>query len=128
MATLGRVHSVHPFVGELYYLCILLHHKKSRAKVSWENVHKVNGIQYDTFQATYRHLGLLHDNAEWNTVLEDAALISMCPKCVNFLSLCYCFVTQHSLPFCLNDTTCKWGTISSTRYKHGVAQNPLMLN
>ena len=48
--------------------------------MSWEDVCKVNGIQYDTFQATCRYLGLLHDDAEWNTVLEDAALTSMCQQ------------------------------------------------
>ena len=41
---------------------------------------KVNGIQYDTFQATCQHLGLLHDDVEWNTILEEAALTSMCPQ------------------------------------------------
>ena len=79
-ATLGRVHSVHPSAGELYFFCILLHHEQSQVKVSWEDMCKVNGIQFDTFQATCRQLGLLHDDAEWNTVLEDAALISMCQQ------------------------------------------------
>ena len=78
IAILGRVHSVHPSVGELYFLRILLYYEQSHAKVSWEDVHKVNGIQYDTFQAACRHLGLLHDDAEWNTVLQDAALTFMC--------------------------------------------------
>ena len=75
-------------MGELYFFRILLHHEQSCAKVSWEDMRKVNGIQYDIFQATYHHLGLLHDNAEWNTVLEDAALTSMCPQiCKIFITL-----------------------------------------
>ena len=88
IATLSRVHSVHPSVGELYFFRILLHHEQSHAKVSWEDVHKVNGIQYDTFQATCRHLGLLHDNAEWNIILEDTGLTSICPQmCDLFVGL-----------------------------------------
>ena len=69
-----------PSAGELYFFCILLHHEQSRAKVSWENVRKINGIQYDTFQATCCHLGILHDDGEWNTVLEDAAFTSICQQ------------------------------------------------
>ena len=79
-ATPGRVHSVHPSAGELYFFHILLHHEQSRAKVSWEDVREVNGIQYDTFRATCHHLGLLHDDTEWNTLLEDAALTFMCQQ------------------------------------------------
>ena len=51
--------------------------------------------------------------------------LSCANKCANSLLLCYCFITQQSLPFCLNNTTCKWGVTSSAGYKQGVAQHPL---
>ena len=80
---------------------ILLHHEQSRAKVSWEDVRKVSGIQYDTFQATCRHLGLLHDDAECNTVLEDAALISMCQQMRELLVtlLLFCNLAEPAVLF-----------------------------
>ena len=99
--TLGRVHSVHPSVGELYFFRILLHHKQSRVKVSWEDVRRVNGIQYDTFQATCCYLDLLHDDAEWNTVLEDAALTFMCQQmCELFVALIlFCNLAEPAILF-----------------------------
>ena len=65
-ATLGRVHSVHPSAGELYFFRILRHHEQSRAQVSWEDVCKVK-----------MQLSLPCAN-----------------KCTNFLSFCCCFVTR----------------------------------
>ena len=32
--TIGRIHTVHPVAGEVYFLRMLLHHDHSRGKVS----------------------------------------------------------------------------------------------
>ncbi len=78
--TVGRVHSVLPSAGELYYLRILLHNEHCRGKRSFAELREVNGVQNATYQETCRSLGLLQDDQEWDRAMHDAARTQMCPE------------------------------------------------
>ena len=42
--TIGRVHSIHPVSGEVYYLRMLLHNEHSMGKTSFTDLKTINGI------------------------------------------------------------------------------------
>ena len=77
--TIGRVHSVHPVAGDVFYLRILLHHNHCKAKTSFEDLMSINGEQKDSYQDVCRELGLLQDDKEWDQVLTEGAVTQMCP-------------------------------------------------
>ena len=62
---IGRLYMVQPSEGERYYLRILLTHIKGAT--SFNNLKTINGYVCRTFKETCIHLGLLQDDAEWNT-------------------------------------------------------------
>ncbi|XP_025405020.1 uncharacterized protein LOC112679444 [Sipha flava] len=57
---LGRVYTIHPNNVECYHLRLLLHYVKGPTSYSFLKI--VNNIEYPTFQATYKALGLLEDD------------------------------------------------------------------
>lgn len=76
--TIGRVYTVSPRTGELFYLRMLLHNDHSLGATSFDDLRKNRQsstgapTHYPTFQATCRALGLLQDDREWDDVLTDA--------------------------------------------------------
>ena len=42
--TIGRIHSIHPAAGDVFYLRILLHHDHCRGKTSFEDMRTIEGI------------------------------------------------------------------------------------
>src|SRR6267143_100262 len=67
---IGRMYFVHPSAGERYYLRLLLINVKGAE--SWQDLRKLDGIVHSTFKAACLARGLLEDDGEWKTYLEDA--------------------------------------------------------
>jgi hypothetical protein len=78
--TIGRILTVHPVAGEVFYLRMLLSHDHSAGAKSFEDLKIVNGNHNSTFQATCYSLGLLQDDREWEVVLQEASHFQMCPQ------------------------------------------------
>ena len=78
--TIGRILTVHPVAGEVFYLRMLLSHDHSAGAKSFEDLKIVNGNHNQTFQATCFSLGLLQDDREWEVVLQEASHFQMCPQ------------------------------------------------
>ena len=78
---IGRVHSINPIAGEVFYLRILLHDNHCKGKTSFEDMLKLpNGRQCESFKEVCIELGLLNDDQEWEKILEAAATTQMCPQ------------------------------------------------
>ena len=75
--TIGRIHSVHPAAGEVYYLRMLLHHDHSKGEKSFDDLQTVDGVPQESFQEVCRCLGLLQDDNEWDEALTEGALTAM---------------------------------------------------
>ena len=79
--TIGRVHTVHPLAGEVFYLRMLLHNDHCRGKEGFTDMLTLpNGHVCDTYQEVCRQLGLLIDDREWEVVLEDAVDSVLSPQ------------------------------------------------
>ena len=57
--TIGRVHSMNPMAGDVFYLRMLLHHDHCKGKTSFEDLRTVDGSCFETYQETCRVIGLL---------------------------------------------------------------------
>lgn len=68
--TIGRVVSVSPRHGEVFYLRILLHHVPG-AKC-YEDLRTVNGVVCQSNQEACRRRGLLQHDGEWEVALQEA--------------------------------------------------------
>jgi hypothetical protein len=68
---IGRIYYVHPYVGERYYLRMLLLIVKGAT--DYEDVQKYNNIPYSTFKEAYRARGLLTDDQEWYNAFDEAS-------------------------------------------------------
>ena len=75
--TIGRVHSVHPAAGDVYYLRMLLHHEHSQGKTSFGHLKCVDGLPQESYQEVCRLLGLLQDDREWDEALTEGAVTRM---------------------------------------------------
>ena len=64
---------VQPSEGERYYLRILLTH--IRGATSFDSLKTIDGHTYETFKETCIHLGLLQNDAKWDTCLYEASQI-----------------------------------------------------
>ena len=62
--TIGRVHSVGPASGDLYYLRMLLHHNHCQGKTSFTDLRTVNGEVCETYQRVCEGLGLLQGDVD----------------------------------------------------------------
>ncbi|GKD62900.1 hypothetical protein Tco_1305008, partial [Tanacetum coccineum] len=69
--SISRLANVHPTSGELFYLRMLLYHQTGCT--SFEDIRTVNKRLYPTFRSACEALGLLGDDKEWHTALEEAA-------------------------------------------------------
>ena len=80
LPSIGRIHTIHPNAGELFYLRMLLHHDHCIGATSFEHLKTVDGKSFPSFRAVCLELHLLQDDSEWEKVLEEAALTQMCPQ------------------------------------------------
>jgi hypothetical protein len=78
--TIGRVLTIHPLAGEVYFLRMLLNHEHSKGAISYEYLRTVNGQCCETFQKACQELGLLQNDNEWDSALGDAEGTQMCPQ------------------------------------------------
>ena len=78
--TIGRVHSVGPASGDLYYLRMLLHHNHCQGKTSFTDLRTVNGEVCETYQRVCERLGLLQGDVEYINALEEASHTKMSPQ------------------------------------------------
>lgn len=76
--SLGRLTYVHPAAGELYFLRLLLSHVKGA--LSFDDLRKVSGVLYPTFQLACKSLGLLGDDKEWADALSEAITTATSPQ------------------------------------------------
>ena len=78
--TIGRVHSVSPASGDVYYLRMLLHHDHCRGKTSFTDLRTLPGEvnPCETYKEVCLRLGLLQDDTEWDTALTEAASTGYC--------------------------------------------------
>ena len=78
---IGRVHSIHPVSGEVYFLRLLLHDNHCRGKESFDDLRKLSdGRMCETFKEVCNELGLLSNDTEWHRILEESAVTKMCPE------------------------------------------------
>ena len=61
---IGRVHSVNPVAGDVFYLRLLLHNDHCKGKQSFKDLRTVNGEVCDSFMETCTKLGILQDDDE----------------------------------------------------------------
>ena len=72
-ATIGRIHSVNPVAGDIFYLRMLLNDSHCQGKVSFEDMRRLlSGKVCETYKETAFELGLLSEDMEWVRVLEVA--------------------------------------------------------
>ncbi|XP_010473639.1 PREDICTED: ATP-dependent DNA helicase PIF1-like [Camelina sativa] len=69
--TIGRLVNIHPTVGELYYLRMLLF--KVKGVTSFSEIKTVAGVTYQTYKETCCARGLLDGDKEWIEALEETA-------------------------------------------------------
>ena len=73
--TIGRVVSVSPRHGEVFYLRVLLHHVPGAT--CFEDLRSVNGAVCQTYQEACQQRGLLQDDGEWEMTLQEATFVRM---------------------------------------------------
>lgn len=71
---IGRIYHCNPFMGERYYLRLLL--TVVRGLCSFEDLRTVDGIIYPSFQLACQALGLLEDDKEWVRCFKEASVFS----------------------------------------------------
>ena len=80
VGTIGRVHSINPAAGDVFFLRILLHHDHCKGKTSFKEMMSINeeGKPRSSYQEVCRELGLLQDDSEWDAVLTEGAATKLC--------------------------------------------------
>ena len=79
-SSIGRVHTVNPLAGDVFYLRMLLHHDHCRGKTSFQDMMTFEGRVCESYQAVCREIGLLSDDQEWALVLTEAAVTKLCSQ------------------------------------------------
>lgn len=77
-SSIGRLAYVHPNSGELFYLRMLLCHQKGCR--GFTEVQSINNVFYPTYRAACQALGLLGDDKEWDTALQEACISASSPE------------------------------------------------
>ena len=78
---IGRVHTVNPVAGDVFYLRILLHTDHCRGKISFDDMKTLpSGKICESYKEACRELGLLKDDMEWREILHEAAHTKLCPQ------------------------------------------------
>ncbi|KAI5452038.1 hypothetical protein NCC49_001334 [Naganishia albida] len=70
--TIGRMYFISPRAGEIFYVRMLLHVVPSPK--SFEHLRTFEGVLHANFQSACRARGLLDDDREWHTCLQEAAV------------------------------------------------------
>lgn len=70
--SIGRLTYIHPGLGDLYYQRMFLCHQKGCQ--SFPGIRTVNGHMHPTNRSACEALGLLGDDHEWLTALEEVAI------------------------------------------------------
>jgi ATP-dependent DNA helicase PIF1 len=78
--TIGRIVSLHPSIGDVFYLRMLLCNEHCIGKTSFEDMRSIKGQVFASYKAVCAKLGLLQDDNEWDEALTDAAETQMCPQ------------------------------------------------
>ena len=79
--SLGRVHSLHPLAGDAFFLRMLLHNDHCRGKESFQDMLTLPGGRVcETFKEVCREIGLLGDDLEWQTALDEQSNTAGCPQ------------------------------------------------
>ena len=80
-STIGRVHSVNPIAGDVFYLRMLLHHDHCKGKTSHRDMMTMpgNNDPEESYKEVCRKLGLLQDDNEWDEALTEAESTKMSP-------------------------------------------------
>ena len=71
---IGRMYQCNPSQGERFYLRLLL--SVRQGPTSFEDLRTVEGVVHPTFRAACAAMGLLLDDREWATALEEAAVFA----------------------------------------------------
>ena len=81
-SVIGRVHSVNPAAGDLFYFRTLLHTDHCKGKTGFKDMLTIasTGRECETYQEVCRELGLLDDDLEWERVLAEAGATQMCAQ------------------------------------------------
>ena len=78
---IGRIHTVNPVAGDVFYLRLLLHNDHSKGKTSFLDMRTLpSGKICESFKEVCRELGLLRDDLEWRQVLEESSGIKLCKQ------------------------------------------------
>jgi hypothetical protein len=75
--TIGRVHSIHPAGGDVFYLRMLLHHDHCMGKTSFDDLKTLEGEICESYQEVCRLLELLQDDKEWDDVLTEGSITKL---------------------------------------------------
>ncbi|XP_071688702.1 uncharacterized protein [Rutidosis leptorrhynchoides] len=92
--SIGRLSYMHPAFGEVFYLRMLLCHKKGCT--SYTDLLTIGQTTYHTYRETCLAMGLLGDNKEWKTALEEASATATAAELRTLFShiLIYCDVAN----------------------------------
>ena len=74
---IGRLHSINPAAGELYFLRMILFHV-TEAKSFEDLLILPSGKICTSYKQVCNEIGLLNDDQEYNRILEEAAQTKMC--------------------------------------------------
>jgi hypothetical protein len=77
---IGRVHTINPKAGDVFFLRVLLHNDHCCGKRSFEHLKTFEGQVCETYKEVCLKLGLLHDDLEWHHALTDAVLSDLPAK------------------------------------------------
>jgi hypothetical protein len=91
---LGRVYSVHPKHVDCYHLRLLLHHVTG--PTSFEAMRTIGGEVRDTYKEVCIILGLLENDAQWDSTMREAVLCQMPDRIINLFAtlLAFCNVAD----------------------------------
>nr|GEV65137.1 DNA helicase [Tanacetum cinerariifolium] len=106
-SSIGHLAYVHPTSGELFFLRMLLCHQKGCR--DFFEVQTINDVFYPTYRAACEALGLLGDDREWETALEEA--------CAYATSEQLRFVFSHILLHCIASLLLPSGRTTHSRFK-----------
>ena len=71
---IGRMYSASPFMGEKFYLRLLL--TVVRGPQSFAYLQTIHGIEHSTFKAACNAFGLLDNDDEWISCFQEAILFA----------------------------------------------------
>ncbi|XP_071700242.1 uncharacterized protein [Rutidosis leptorrhynchoides] len=91
---IGRLTYIHPAFGEAFLLRMLLCHQKGCK--SFADIRTVNNIVHSTYRSACEAIGLLGDDKDWSTALEEVSVSASSSELRSLFAniLMYCSVTN----------------------------------